>query len=185
MSVLRAAGKRKKVQDERSTMESRTGRQGGADSRPGLGLAARGVARPGVERYARKEESQGRRQQQPWEVGLAGQRVPIRVPRFATSRGQRDPVAVLRGDAWRSCRGRPAVECCTGSPAATTRRAAAVPGAIGLSKVSRGFIQASAAQLRAFQEPEDVVAVFLDRWSSRWASRSRSASWRTRRTQRC
>ena len=46
--------------------------------------------------------------------------------------------------------------------------AAAVPGAIGLSSstVSRGFIQASAAQLRAFQErdlsEEDVVAVFLD-----------------------
>ena len=43
-----------------------------------------------------------------------------------------------------------------------------IPGAIGLSSstVSRGFIQASAAQLRAFQERdlsgEDVVAVFLD-----------------------
>ena len=41
--------------------------------------------------------------------------------------------------------------------------AAAIPGAIGLSSstVSRGFIQASAAQLRAFQERdlsgEDVV----------------------------
>ena len=46
--------------------------------------------------------------------------------------------------------------------------AEAIPGAIGLSSstVSRGFIQASAAQLRAFQErdlsEEDVVAVFLD-----------------------
>ena len=46
--------------------------------------------------------------------------------------------------------------------------AAAIPGAIGLSSstVSRGFIQASAAQLRAVQERdlsgEDVVAVFLD-----------------------
>ena len=46
--------------------------------------------------------------------------------------------------------------------------AAVIPGAIGLSSstVSRGFIQASAAQLRAFQERdlsgEDVVAVFLD-----------------------
>ena len=43
-----------------------------------------------------------------------------------------------------------------------------IPGAIGLSSstVSRGFIQASAAQLRAFQERdlsgEDVGAVFLD-----------------------
>ena len=46
--------------------------------------------------------------------------------------------------------------------------AAAIPGAIGLSSstVSRGFIQASAAQLQAFQERdlsgEDVVTVFLD-----------------------
>ena len=46
--------------------------------------------------------------------------------------------------------------------------AEAIPGAIGLSgsTVSRGFIQASAAQLREFQERdlsgEDVVAVVLD-----------------------
>ena len=47
-------------------------------------------------------------------------------------------------------------------------RAATASGAIGLSgsTVSRGFIQASAAQLREFQERdlsgEDVVAVVLD-----------------------
>ena len=46
--------------------------------------------------------------------------------------------------------------------------AESVPGAIGLSSatVSRSFIQASAATLRAFQERdlagEDVVALFLD-----------------------
>ena len=42
--------------------------------------------------------------------------------------------------------------------------AAVIPGAIGLSSstVSRGFIQASAAQLRADLSGEDVVAVFLD-----------------------
>ena len=46
--------------------------------------------------------------------------------------------------------------------------AATVPGAIGLSgsSVSRAFVQASAAQLRAFQErelsAEDYVALFLD-----------------------
>ena len=46
--------------------------------------------------------------------------------------------------------------------------AAAIPGAIGLSSstVSRGFIQASATQLRELQERdlsgEDVVALFLD-----------------------
>jgi transposase-like protein len=48
------------------------------------------------------------------------------------------------------------------------RAAAVVPGAIGLSgsSVSRAFVQASAAQLRAFQErdlsDEDYVALFLD-----------------------
>lgn len=48
------------------------------------------------------------------------------------------------------------------------RAAAAIPGAIGLSgsSVSRSFVQASAAQLKAFQERdlsgEDVVALFLD-----------------------
>ena len=48
------------------------------------------------------------------------------------------------------------------------RAAATVPGAIGLSgsSVSRSFVQASAAQLRAFQErdlsAEDYVALFLD-----------------------
>ena len=71
-----------------------------------------------------------------------------------------------------------------GSRAATTRRRAAIPGAIGLSgsTVSRAFIQASATTLRELQERdlsgEDVVALVLDgktsprrRWSSRWASR--------------
>ena len=59
--------------------------------------------------------------------------------------------------------------CCTGISCRNyAAAAAAIPGAIGLSSstVSRGFIQASAAQLRAFQERdlsgEDVVAVFLD-----------------------
>ena len=42
-------------------------------------------------RYARKDESvEGRRHgSNPGTVGLAGQRVPIRVPAFATSRGVR------------------------------------------------------------------------------------------------
>ena len=55
-----------------------------------------------------------------------------------------------------------------GSRAATTRRPPSDSGAIGLSgsTVSRSFIEASAAKLRALQErdlaAEDVVAVVLD-----------------------
>ena len=83
------------------------------------------------ERYARKDASVGGRRHgsNPGTVGLAGQRVPMRVPRI---------------------------------------RPVTIPGAIGLSgsTVSRGFIRASAAQLREFQERdlsgEDVVAVVLD-----------------------
>ena len=124
------------------------------------------------ERYARKDASvAGRRHgSNPGTVGLAGQRVPIRVPRIRRLAGSEIPLRsyealhddrevddvllrrVLYGI---SCRNYEAA-------------AAVIPGAIGLSSstVSRGFIQASAAQLRAFQErdlsDEDVVAVFLD-----------------------
>ena len=124
------------------------------------------------ERYARKDASvSGRRHgSNPGTVGLAGQRVPIRVPRIRRVAGSEIPLRfyeAVRGDRdvddlllrrvlyGISCRNYEAA-------------AAAIPGAIGLSSstVSRGFIQASAAQLRAFQERdlsgEDVVAVFLD-----------------------
>ena len=123
-------------------------------------------------RYARKDASvSGRRHgSNPGTVGLAGQRVPIRVPRIRRVAGSEIPLRsyeAVRGDRdvddlllrrvlyGISCRNYAAA-------------AAAIPGAIGLSSstVSRGFIQASAAQLRAFQERdlsgEDVVAVFLD-----------------------
>ena len=123
-------------------------------------------------RYARKDASVGGRRhgRHPGTVGLAGQRVPIRVPRVRRVAGSEIPLrsyAAMRGDRevddlllrrvlyGISCRNYEAA-------------AEAIPGAIGLSSstVSRGFIQASAAQLRAFQERalsgEDVVAVFRD-----------------------
>ena len=123
-------------------------------------------------RYARKDESvEGRHHgSNPGTVGLAGQRVPIRVPRIRHIAGSEIPLRsyeAMRGDRdvddlllrrvlyGISCRNYKAA-------------AEVIPGAIGLSSstVSRGFIQASAAQLRAFQERdlsgEDVVAVFLD-----------------------
>ena len=124
------------------------------------------------ERYVRKEESlRGRRHgSNPGTVGLAGQRVPIRVPRVRSTRGGEIPLRsygelspdgevnelllrrVLYGI---SCRNYESA-------------AEAIPGAIGLSSstVSRGFVQASAAKLREMQERdlsgEDVVAIFLD-----------------------
>ena len=122
-------------------------------------------------RYARKDESvEGRRHgSNPGTVGLAGQRVPIRVPRIRHVVGSEIPLR-----SYEAMRGDRAVDdlllrrvlygiSCRNYEAA----AEAIPGAIGLSSstVSRGFIQASAAQLRAFQErdlsDEDVVAVFL------------------------
>ncbi len=124
------------------------------------------------ERYARKESStQGRRHgSNPGTVGLAGQRVPIQVPRVRSVSGGEIPLSsyealgndreandlllrrVLYGI---SCRDYEAA-------------AESIPGAIGLSSstVSRGFIEASAAKLKEFQQRdlggEDVVALFLD-----------------------
>jgi transposase-like protein len=106
----------------------------------------------------------------PGSVRLAGQRVPIRVPRVRSSQGEIplrsygmlhdsdgevDPVLLRRVLYGISCRNYEAA-------------AESIPGAIGLSSstVSRAFVSASAAQLRAFQErdlsDEDVVVLFLD-----------------------
>ena len=128
-------------------------------------------------RYARKDASvSGRRHgSNPGTVGLAGQRVPIRVPRASARWIRRVAGSEIPLRSYEAVRGDRDVDdlllrrvlygiSCRNYAAA----AAAIPGAIGLSSstVSRGFIQASAAQLRAFQERdlsgEDVVAVFLD-----------------------
>jgi putative transposase len=124
------------------------------------------------ERYARKEAAtRGRRHgSNPGTVGLAGQRVAIRVPRVRSVTESEIPLRsydalsrdheandlllkrVLYGI---SCRNYEAA-------------AESIPGAIGLSSstVSRGFIEASAGKLRALQERdlsgEAVVALFLD-----------------------
>ena len=56
------------------------------------------------ERYARKDASVGGRRHgsNPGTVGLAGQRVPIRVPRIRHVGGSAIPLRSLRGAAWRS-----------------------------------------------------------------------------------
>ncbi len=124
------------------------------------------------ERYARKEGAlQGRRHgSNPGTVGLAGQRVPIRIPRVRSAGGGEIPLRSyeeLRPDGAvnelllrRVLYG---ISCRNYESAAES-----IPGAIGLSSstVSRGFVQASAAKLRQMQERdlggEDVVGIFLD-----------------------
>lgn len=122
-------------------------------------------------RYTRKGEGErGRRYgRNPGSVRLAGQRVPIWVPRVRgergevplrsygmfQGRGEVDEVLLRRVLYGISCRNYEAA-------------AEAVPGAIGLSSstVSRRFVEASAGALRRFQErdlgEDDFVALFLD-----------------------
>ena len=101
---------------------------------------------------------------------MAGQRVPIRVPRIRHVAGSEMPLRsyeALHGERGVNdlllTRVLYGISCRNDAAAA-----AAIPGAIGLSgsTVSRGFIQASAAKLRELQERdlsgEDVVAVVLD-----------------------
>ena len=122
-------------------------------------------------RYARQDGSQGvRHGSNPGTVRLAGQRVPIRVPRVRGSHGEW-PLrsdATLHGshgevDEGLLRRVLYGISCRNDEAAAE-----AIPGSIGLSSstVSRAFVHASAAKLKAFQErdlrQEDLVAVFLD-----------------------
>ena len=124
------------------------------------------------DRYARKDASIGGRRHgsNPGTVGLAGQRVPIRVPRIRRVAGGEIPLrsyAALHGE--RAVNDRLLTRVLYGISCRNDEAAAeAIPGAIGLSglTVSRTFIQASAAKLREFHErdlsDEDVVAVVLD-----------------------
>ena len=124
------------------------------------------------EHYARKAASIGGRRHgsNPGTVSLAGQQAWIRVPRVRSVAGSELPLR-----SYEALRGEGAVNAlllkrvlygisCRNYEAA----AEAIPGAIGLSgsTVSRSFIEASAAKLRALQErdlaAEDVVAVVLD-----------------------
>ena len=122
-------------------------------------------------RYARKDASVGGRRHgsNPGTVGLAGQRVPIRVPRIRHVAGSEMPLRsyeALHGE--RAVNALLLTRVLYGISCRNYEAAAEGPGAIGLSgsTVSRDFIQASAAKLRELQERdlsgEDVVAVVLD-----------------------
>ena len=108
------------------------------------------------DRYARKDASIGGRRHgsNPGTVGLAGQRVPIRVPRIRRVAGGEIPLrsyAALHGE--RAVNDRLLTRVLYGISCRNYEAAAeAIPGAIGLSgsTVSRTFIQASAAKLREF-----------------------------------
>ena len=123
------------------------------------------------ERYARKAETVkgSRHGTNPGTVKLAGQRVPIRVPRVRGTTGEiplRSYEALSDGgdvDELLLRRVLYGISCRNYASAAES-----IPGAIGLSSssVSRGFVEASAAKLREMQERdlsgEDVVAMVLD-----------------------
>ena len=123
-------------------------------------------------RYARKDGSTAGRRHgyNPGTVGLAGQRVPLQVPRLRRMAGSEIPLrsyAALHGD--RAANDLLLKRVLYGISCRNDEAAAeAIPGAIGLSgsTVSRGFIQASAAKLRELQErdlsKEDVMALVLD-----------------------
>lgn len=121
-------------------------------------------------RYARKSDDEAHRYgSNRGSVRLAGQRVPIRVPRvrgadgevslpsyrLLQERGGLDETLLRRVLYGISCRNYEAA-------------AEAIPGALGLSKssVSRGFVETSAEELRKFQErdlsSEVFVALILD-----------------------
>ena len=124
------------------------------------------------ERYARKDASMGGRRHgsNPGTVGLAGQRVPIRVPRLRRVAGSEIPLRSYAALPWRGCGERPVAEARAVwdlMPQLRGRRRGDSRGnrAVGVDGVP-GFIEASAAKLRELQERdlagEDVVAMVLD-----------------------
>lgn len=121
-------------------------------------------------RYARKAAGLRRHGSNPGSVRLAGQWVPLRVPRV---RGERGEVPLRSYRALREREGAVEERLLRGvlyglSCRNYERAALEVPGALGLAKssVSRAFVEASAARLREFQERdlsgEDFLVLFLD-----------------------
>ena len=120
-------------------------------------------------RYSRDPATGYRAGSNPGTVRLAGQRVPIRVPRVRGEAGE------LPLPSYQALKGRGVVDdgllrrvlygvSCRNYEAA----AEVIPGALGLSSssVSRSFVEASSAKLKEFQDrdlsKENIVAIFLD-----------------------
>ncbi len=105
----------------------------------------------------------------PGTVVLAGQKMPVRVPRVRNDEGEiplKSYERLHRGGEFDEALFRRVLYgiSCRDYDAAAT----AIPGAIGISKssVSRSFIEASAKELKTFQERDlsdlDIVAMFID-----------------------
>jgi putative transposase len=121
-------------------------------------------------RWARKAGGLRRHGSNRGSVRLAGQWVPVRVPRV---RGEEGEVPLRSYRALRLADGAADERLLRGVLYGLSCRnyegaALEVPGALGLTKssVSRAFVEASAAKLKAFQERglsgEDFVVLFLD-----------------------
>lgn len=124
------------------------------------------------ERHARKTDGHAgwRYGHNPGSVKIAGQRVRLAIPRVRGADGE-VPLLSYRQlhDGQGAVDERLLRQVLYGLSCGNYERAAeTIPGAIGLSRssVSRAFVEASAAQLKAFQErdlsDEDYVALFLD-----------------------
>jgi len=122
-------------------------------------------------RHSRKSESKKyyRHGTNPGTVKLAGQRVPVKVPRVRGSEGEVKLTSYEKfhqGSAFDEALFRQVlygISCRNYEQAAM-----GIPGAIGVSSssVSRQFIKASAASLKAFQERDisklDIITLFID-----------------------
>lgn len=121
-------------------------------------------------RHQRKREDQGYRHgTNPGSVRLAGQVIPIQVPRVRNNDGEVPLESYGKFHRGGELDERLFRQVLYGVSCRNYERAAeAVPGAIGLSKstVSRQFTEASRQKLKAFQERDlstlDVVALFID-----------------------
>lgn len=123
-------------------------------------------------RYTRKRSSEGRAYRHganPGTVNLLGQKVPIRVPRLRDDQGEIPLESYARFHSGLSMDETLFRRVLYGISCKDYERAAEnIPGAIGVSKstVSRQFVEASAKELKAFQERDlnehDIVAIFLD-----------------------
>ena len=120
--------------------------------------------------HQRKQEEQaGRHGTNPGSVRLAGQRIPIRVPRLRRDGSEVPLESYTRFHEGGGLDEKLFRQVLYGVSCRNYERAAqAVPGAIGISKssVSRSFIEATQQHLRAFQERDlstlDVVALLID-----------------------
>jgi putative transposase len=123
------------------------------------------------DRYSRRQDEQKayRHGTNPGSIRLAGQRVPVKVPRLRNSAGEVSLSSYTALNNTGDVDERLLKQVLFGISCRNYEAAAeAIPGAIGLSHstVSRKFVKASAAELKRLKErtfhDEDIIALFLD-----------------------